>query len=195
MIRSRWVWRHWRYTCSPSNGNLKLQQPQNLWLFIKGSTPDTVSLNSVDIDTDRNWMEAIFFKRSQTLVIRGTSQDSDHGRGDRKFRFIVDAEDIVLIHDYREYLERSSAQHTEESADTLRELLAAQNETNQLLAHLVQLMDTFVGNTIYRRPSADEWSTERLPTIEEKLPLRRRRSPVGPRTPRKTSTKRRALLR
>lgn len=98
-LRAYGLWRVWRIrpmTADAETGVLVVGQAGFWWLLTSNSSPDSISLNDVEIETTQTPIEQVFFKRScETLTI----VNKRGGKG-RSFHSVRDPYRIIAIHQY-----------------------------------------------------------------------------------------------
>lgn len=144
--RAYWMWREWPYKSRPQDGRLKHVQKQNRKLLIPGSSDDTYPLGQGDVVMDsprRTIFEMLFFRRSQTLILRGGKKDGVL----LKQKYIINLEHLLRIDEWRRELETASVDEQRRTNQLLEQIVnkdddpqsaADRQETNKLLGEIAR---------------------------------------------------------
>lgn len=162
--REYWRWLHSPYYADPDQGVLFQYQAKNKWLFLLGSDPRTLDLDTADYLPKpqtfwENYLPLRGFRHSCTITVDGPGQqDAEHFSDIRDFMYGERISAIILFRKNRDQLHQEMDLGLQE-----RQALAAERTVTlltELNANFERLAAAMEANNLLLRPSADPVSPE-----------------------------------
>lgn len=130
--RERWVYINRPITCDPKDGILKIYQTGIIWpWFIRNSAPDPYPIVDLALRSpQQTWVEQLFFRDSQTLMLPQRKGD------DKPLRFVRNLDHLIAIQPWISQ---------EENAMQEDQMIEARRQT-RAVESIERMMDEQAGN-------------------------------------------------